>query len=259
MRKFNGRFSSVTEMKVKLMEEFGNQIPPTTSFSLGYFAGRQSIKYWIYTEEDLRAMYSTCTSQELMLWCDSRSASDVETPNSKRRKTGEGNLSKREEKELEVEELAKELKELNEERLDLSEVQYRLWARMITTGIHSSKDTPPQVPMITGIAPRKKPKKDALSDTIVSTAAAVVKAISCSSPVTQSPTIHQTISDSSTPTRPALGSSQLGISPGKVAEIRGKSFGQLNALKQLYDDCVLTRDEFEEQKQVILSGLKKLQ
>ena len=86
MRKFNGRFSSVTEMKVKLMEEFGDQIPPTTSFSLGYFAGRQSIKYWIYTEEDLRAMYSTCTSQELMLWCDSRSASDVETPNSKRRK-----------------------------------------------------------------------------------------------------------------------------------------------------------------------------
>ena len=59
MRKFNGRFSSVTEMKVKLMEEFGDQIPPTTSFSLGYFAGRQSIKYWIYTEEDLRAMYST--------------------------------------------------------------------------------------------------------------------------------------------------------------------------------------------------------
>ena len=176
-------------------------------------------------------------------------------------KTGEGNLSKREEKELEVEELAKELEELNEERLDLSEVQYRLWARMITTGIHSSKDTPPQVPMITGITPRKKPKKDALSDTIVSTAAAVVEAISCSSPVTQSPTIHQTISDSSTPTRPALGSSQLGISPGIVAEICGKSFGQLNALidKQLYDDCVPTRDEFEEQKQVILSGLKKLQ
>ena len=44
-------------------------------------------------------MYSTCTAQELMLWCDIRSASDAETPNSKQRKTVEGNLSKREKKE----------------------------------------------------------------------------------------------------------------------------------------------------------------
>ena len=50
--------------------------------------------------------------------------------------------------------------------------------------------------------------------------------------------------------------SQLGVSPGKAAEIRGKSFGQLNALKQLYDDQVLTLEEFQEQKTVILSQLK---
>ena len=98
-----------------------------------------------------------------MLWCDGRNVTDSETPNPKRRKTGEGCLSRREEKELEVEELTeeltKELKELNKEKLNLSEVQYRLWARMITTGIHSSKDTPPQVPMITGITPKKETKK----------------------------------------------------------------------------------------------------
>ena len=251
----------MTDMKVRLMEEFKSQVPATTSFSMGYFAGRPSAKYWIYTEEDLASMYSKSITQEIMLWCDGRNVTDSETPNPKRRKTGEGCLSRREEKELEVEELTKELKELNKEKFNLSEVQYRLWARMITTGIHSSKDTPPQVPMITGITPKRKQRKDDLtmSDTIASTAAAVVKAINCVSPVTQSATIQQTILDSCTPTRRSNDLSQLGISPGKASEIRGKSFGQLSTLKQLYDDCVLTQDEFEEQKRDILFGLKRLQ
>ena len=48
------------------------------------------------------------------------------------------------------------------------------------------------------------------------------------------------------------------MSPGKAADIRGKSFGQLSTLKQLYDDHVLTQEKFNEQKRVILSGLKKL-
>ncbi len=152
------------------MEEFKGQVPATTSFSMGYFAGRPSAKYWIYTEEDLTSMYSKSTTHEIMLWCDGRNITDSETLNPMRRKTEEGRLSRREEKELEVEELL--TKELNEEKLTLSEVQYRLWARMITTGIHSSKDTPPQVPMITGITPKRKQRKDdmTMSDTIVSTA-----------------------------------------------------------------------------------------
>ena len=41
-------------------------------------------------------------------------------------------------------ELAKELKERHENKLELSEVQYHLWAHTITTEIHSSKDTPPR-------------------------------------------------------------------------------------------------------------------
>ena len=59
MRHFNGRFTSIVDLKVKLMEEFENCIPPTTRFSLGYFECRQSIKKWLVTEDDLKAMYST--------------------------------------------------------------------------------------------------------------------------------------------------------------------------------------------------------
>ena len=56
-----------------------------------------------------------------------------------------------------VESLATELKELHGDKLQLNETQYRLWARMIVSGIHTSKDEPPQVPLITtGVTPKRK-------------------------------------------------------------------------------------------------------
>ena len=47
LRKFNGRFKTIIDLKVRLMDEFGDQIPPSTTFGVGYFAGRVSAKYWI--------------------------------------------------------------------------------------------------------------------------------------------------------------------------------------------------------------------
>ena len=181
LRKFNGGFKTIIDLKVRLMDEFGDQIPPSTTFGVGYFAGRVSAKYWIYTEEDLQMMYFNCLTDDIMLWCDGRSDT-IETPKSKRRKTSDNIITKREEKEMKVEELADELKELNEDRLGLTEIQYRLWARMISNGIHSSKDTPPQVPMITGVTPKRKKRVDEERKTLHdSTAAAVVKAVNSGS------------------------------------------------------------------------------
>ena len=258
LRKFHGRFKSVMEMRIRLMEELEEHMPDTTKFSLGYMEGRQSTKRWICCEDDLRAMYTayaTCPRKEIMLWCDSRE-SDEDLPKNKRRKTGD-TMTKREETEQRVAEIAEELKEMHEEELKLSEVQYRLWARMLVTGVHSSKETPPQVPMITGSTPRRQTsqKKD-FEERIISTAAAVVKAVSQNSPsssVVQSPQVNQAITEGTTPQK------GLGASPGKISEIRGKSYTQLATLKQLYEDGVLTLHEFEEQKEMILSGLKKLQ
>ena len=48
------------------------------------------------------------------------------------------------------------------------------------------------------------------------------------------------------------------MSPGKAAEIRSKSFDQLGNLKKLFKDDVMTKKEFEEQKDIVRSGLKKL-
>lgn len=41
IRKFHGKF---IDIKVKLMEEFEDQVPPTTCFPVGYFLGWQSTK-----------------------------------------------------------------------------------------------------------------------------------------------------------------------------------------------------------------------
>ena len=199
----------------------------------------------------------------IMLWCDSRCGDDnnEDNPRSKRRKTSDV-ASKREENEQRVAEIADELKERHEENLKLSEVQYRLWARMLVTGVHSSRENPPQVPMITGSTPRRKPQNKEFQESIVITAAAVVKAMTQNSPnstTIQSPQIQQIIKEHPTPQSSGHGQRELGVSPGKASEIRGKNFSQLATLKQLYEDSVLTLHEFEEQKEMILSGLKKLQ
>ena len=56
--KFHSKFTSVVDLKLKLMEEFDEQVPPTTLFSVRYFAGWQSTTKWLVTQEDFTAMYS---------------------------------------------------------------------------------------------------------------------------------------------------------------------------------------------------------
>ena len=248
MRHFHGRFNSITDLKVRLMEELEESVPQTTKFAVGYFL--QATKHWICNEEDLNALYTACDNH-IMLWCDGREDECTEhTPSrsSKRRKKGEERATKREEVEQRVEDLAKELEELHGDKLELTDTQYRLWARMIVTGVHASKDTPPQVPLITGVATKRK-QAETFKDTL---ATAIVKAAASNYPsptVVQTPHIQQTITQSQEAT---------GVSPGKAAEIRSKSFDQLGTLKKLFEDGILTQNEFEEQKDIILSGLKKL-
>lgn len=48
------------------------------------------------------------------------------------------------------------------------------------------------------------------------------------------------------------------LSPAKAVELRGKNFEQLRYLQQLYDDGILDDKEYSEQKQNILTALRKL-
>ena len=44
LRNFSGKFSSIVELKAKLIEGLQKQVPSTLNFSVGYFEGRQSTK-----------------------------------------------------------------------------------------------------------------------------------------------------------------------------------------------------------------------
>jgi hypothetical protein len=48
------------------------------------------------------------------------------------------------------------------------------------------------------------------------------------------------------------------VSAGRAADIKGRSFSQLSTLKKLLDEGVLKQGEFDEQKETILRGLRKL-
>ena len=57
---------------------------------------------------------------------------------------------------------------------------------------------------------------------------------------------------------PSVTTQPLGVSASKVVDIRGKCLTQLGNLKQLFEDAVLTEDEWKEQKKSILETLRKL-
>ncbi len=51
------KFESVTAIKIKLIEEFGDQVPNQLDFSVGYYDGSQQSKTWVVTNDDLDVMY----------------------------------------------------------------------------------------------------------------------------------------------------------------------------------------------------------
>ena len=237
------------------MEEFEDQVPPTTRFSVGYFEGRQSTKKWMVTKEDLNAMYSTMElahRTEILLWCNGfDSESDDKSKKKRKRDSSPAPLSKRAEKEKDIDDLVTELKEMHSGD-NYTDPQLRLWARMIINGLHTSKETPPQVPMITGITPTKTRAKS-VEDTVFNTVTAVIKAMGPNS-TNVGPLIQQNFSplSSGDPTATAA------VSPSKAVDMRGKCFAQLASLKQLFDDSVITEEELQEQKGCILQTLRKL-
>ena len=77
--------------------------------------------------------------------------------------------------------LPKNYKSYIKKKLELSDTQYCLWARMIVCSIHASKDTPPQVPLITGVTPKRR-QSDTFEGAIMHTATAVMKAVTSNFP-----------------------------------------------------------------------------
>ena len=117
IRKLNRKFTSIIDLKVKLMEKLEDQVPTTTCSYVGYFAGQQSTKKWLVTDEDLQAMYSELMQagkSDMCLWCNGSNGT-----NQRKRKRDDslGPTSKRAEKEREIDELVSESKDMHRKNL----------------------------------------------------------------------------------------------------------------------------------------------
>ena len=228
------KFESVSSLRSALWHELGDVVPDEGDFNVGYFEGRQHTKKWLTTRQDLDAMYSYFQGRMCInLWCDGREATDEEMLKRPSKKVACEKRKKDQEEELE--DIFLQLKEKHGSKY--SGPQLRLWARMIVAKTHDDKDNPPNVPMITGFA--QSQRSENFSDALSNAASAIAKALSPPLPS----------SSSALPAR---------CSPSKTADIRMRNLEQLRALKQLFEDGILTEEEFLSQKEIVLQALNKL-
>ena len=112
-------------------------------------------------------------------------------------------------------------------------------------GRHESYDEPPQIPLLTGKQKGCVLRKENISDALVGAATALAQAI-------MPPVSSPSKSTSSVP-GPAHQ-----LSPNNKANLRRRYLKDLRSLSQLLNDGVLTPEEFQEQKDTLLSGLRSL-
>ena len=76
----SSRFEAVSELKLKLIDDFKEFVSSTPNFQVGYMEGR-STQQWIIARQDLDAMYESAKEDvEIILWCDNK----VEVPKDER-------------------------------------------------------------------------------------------------------------------------------------------------------------------------------
>lgn len=241
------KFSSVSALKLKLVETYEEKLPSFTDLECGYFEKRSNSKCWIEDNQDLQAMYRHFRdNDEITLWCEGCPSEDQ---HKKTKKTGkkrkaedseekaeDGVKSKRAAKEDRIDATTQQLREKHGETY--SGPQFRLWARMHLSGQHDSLDEPPHIPLFTGsTSTTKGSKRDSLTEALTSAATAVVGILS-----------HKDCAESTTGK----------MSPAKRARVSGQYLDHLEKLKQLQESGVLTVEEFEEQKTITLKNIRQL-
>ena len=111
---------------------------------------------------------------------------------------------------------------------------------MIVAKTHDDMDEPPKVPMITGAVQKSQPK-ESLTDAFVSAATAIAKVFSPSQ-----------ASVATTETQ------KVPFSPGIKLDLRMKNLEQLRQLQKLLEDGILSQEEFDSQKKIVVLSLNHL-
>ena len=230
---FCTKFESVPDMREKLSTEFKDQVPSGNDFNVGYYDGPHHSKVILMSNEDLNNLYTKHRKGgEIILWCDGKGEN-------KRKR----NESTRQEREDDAEAVFLDLKAKHGDKFDNPKL--RLWSKMIASNLHDNYDTPPDIPAFSGCIPKKAKKDSTISEAL--TNAAVAFANVCSG--------HKDVSQGQHSNASSLSNA---VSPSKSVELRMKNFEQLRYLQHLYDDGILNLSEYSEQKESILTSLRKL-
>ena len=224
----------MSELKSCLIEEI-DEIQDHCGIDVGYFTKRPSDKIKLVRDADLTTMYAKFkTGSEIELWCDMNDEMPIGTK--RKRKTITEVPSKRQTMEEEVDDAFRKLRDMH--GTDYEVTQLRLWARMIQCGTHDSYEDPPNVPMIIGIPPKRS--KENFSESLANAAVAIVKALSPPPPEKKE------------------NSDIVRISPAKKCDLRMRNLEQLRYIQQLYEDKILSEQEFLEQKDIILTAIRRI-
>lgn len=236
-------FETPDDLKMKLITSFPTHIPEVPDqLTVGYFEPKSSGKKWnIVSTDDLHRMYRVYErGSEIILWCDGKPADKSK----KRVQSDDDNetapVNKKARHEEQVEKLCVELGEKHGSRY--SQPQYKLWSRMIKAGQWKSDENPPDIPMFTGPGAVRSARKDSTADILAN---AAVRILDHFQPKGANAESHATDMSS-------------GLSPAKKASLRKQYLDQLQAIQKLFDDGTLTFEEFNEEKQRVLSTLRAM-
>lgn len=213
----------------------------------------------IKDEEDLQAMYQSHKDREIVLWCEGRqdtadkSVDSVEptTSTGHKRKISDAARpppSKHQAIQKEVDEIFAKLSDKHGQQYTAA--QYRLWTNnMLQVRTHRDYASPPQVPMFgfNSKSSKGSGSEGSLVTCVIEGFARALKG--------QSGSLSPRSTCSHTP-RATL--DDMGVSPIKCATLRSQYIEQLKQLHQLLELTAVTKEEYEQQKDIILDKMKKM-
>ena len=245
-----------------IFEQLGKDVVSfQLKFDVGYMNGNKRICF--RERDEIKLQLENLAKANGQLWCEglstpchkrstgSKSDSDDEStdlPPSKKHCPPKRNAF--DEKADRVQKLADELQTIHKDVYN--KIQYKLWAEALDVKKHTSMEKPP--PGTIWGETRKGSKSsqsvsDAMSTAFTKMATSLASVLGKSSTPPSSPGLRSPAKTSNV---------EVVLSPGKLADLQGKFFTQLEQLHRLLECGALDEKQFEKRKQVILERLDEL-
>lgn len=236
LRRISTDLDTPNKLKDQIIQQCGQSGSHSNNVEIGFF--HHSKKVWINNRLDLNDMWQLLTKgDKVTLWyLDNGEVSnkrprvgEEEENELPSKKTCRMDTKKAQAREFEV-----ELKKKHESTY--TPFQYKLWAEMYANGSHNSLEKPPSAAMFNREVKQSR-SSHGQSDLMVSVIEKLCTAL--------------------TP-KQEKGGVSVSSSPVKRAELRTTYIKQLNEIKMLRENEILTQNEYDEQRDELVMLMKQL-